>query len=129
MSVYVLPSVFSALLIICGLMAWKMPLPYSAREIGNWPHYGRWPHYDGKIAHSSKELWDKAQVIYGKIQFLFGIIHIFMEFPEVMLLRHILQNWQKEDATLPAMLCFAVPGIAMVIAGNIVTTLYLKRNM
>lgn len=122
MSVYLLPSIFSAMMIICGLLAWKSPLSWEKRDSK------RWPHYNGKIAHNSADIWDIAQVIFGKTQFAFGVIHIFMEIPEVLLLKYILQSWPNDDATIPVIMCLAVPGIVMIIAGTIVTTMRLKRS-
>ena len=46
-----------------------------------------------------------------------------------MLLKHILHNSKKEDATLPVILCLAVPGIVMAKARNMVRALYLQQNI
>ena len=115
MSVYILPSIFTAIMIICGLMAWKMPLSWDARGTG------RWPCYEGKLAMQNEAMWYRAQSLYGKIQFSLGIFHAFLEIPEVAVLRLLLQHFENEDATIPAMCCLVLPAILLIILGNIVT--------
>ena len=116
MAFYILPSVFSIMMVVCGLLSWKLPLAWENRE----SH--KWPHYDGKLAQSEPQKWKIAQMIFGKTLLMLGFLHILLEIPEVMLFRWILKYWEQEDATIPAILCLALPGILFILLGNVITT-------
>lgn len=120
MAFYILPSVFSIMMIVCGLLSWKLPLSWENRE----SH--RWPHYDGKLAKSAPDIWKLSQIVFGKTLLVLGLLHIIMEIPEVMIFQEILKYWNREDATIPAICCLALPGILFILLGNLITT---KRLM
>ena len=80
MAIFIIPSVFSVLMIVSGILAWKWPMPW---EKDNRQRYS-YPHYEGKLAQKDKDTWEMSQHFFGKVQFFMGLVHIFLEIPEVM---------------------------------------------
>lgn len=124
MAIFIIPSVFSVLMIVSGILAWKWPMPW---EKDNRQRYS-YPHYEGKLAQKDKDTWEMSQRFFGKVQFFMGLVHIFLEIPEVMLMKKWCENWKSEDVTIPALLCLCVPPILMILLGNGITTLWLRHS-
>ena len=60
---------------------------------------------------------------------MMGMIHLFLETPEVVLMNKICAIWPWEDATLPAILILCVPGIGMILLGNGLTGLSMATSV
>lgn len=121
MAHFIIPTIFSLIMIVSGFLSWNCPLSWENRDSHSYPHY------DGKPALQNADIWNISQILYGKVQFTLGLIHVLLEFPEVMLMNELCRHWSSEDVTIPALLCLCLPGIAMISLGNIITTLHLKK--
>lgn len=119
---YVITSVFSGIMLISGIVALKCPLRWQHKKAS-------YPHYEGRIALQNEQMWNYAQPVFGRMQLMMGIIHLFLETPEVVLMNKICAIWPWEDATLPAILILCVPGIGMILLGNGLTGLHLKKKL
>lgn len=118
---YVITSVFSGIMLISGIVALKCPLRWQHKKAS-------YPHYEGRIALQNEQMWNYAQQMFGRMQLMMGMIHLFLETPEVVLMNKICAIWPWEDATLPAILILCVPGIGMILLGNGLTGLHLKKK-
>ena len=118
---YVITSVFSGIMLISGIVALKCPLRWQHKKAS-------YPHYEGRIALQNEQMWNYAQLMFGRMQLMMGMIHLFLETPEVVLMNKICAIWPWEDATLPAILILCVPGIGMILLGNGLTGLHLKKK-
>ncbi len=119
---YVITSVFSGIMLISGIVALKCPLRWQHKKAS-------YPHYEGRIALQNEQMWNYAQQVFGRMQLMMGMIHLFLETPEVVLMNKICAIWPWEDATLPAILILCVPGIGMILLGNGLTGLHLKKKL
>ncbi len=119
---YVITSVFSGIMLISGIVALKCPLRWQHKKAS-------YPHYEGRIALQNEQMWNYAQQVFGRMQLIMGMIHLFLETPEVVLMNKICAIWPWEDATLPAILILCVPGIGMILLGNGLTGLHLKKKL
>lgn len=119
---YVITSVFSGIMLISGIVALKCPLRWQHKKAS-------YPHYEGRIALQNEQMWNYAQQMFGRMQLMMGMIHLFLETPEVVLMNKICAIWPWEDATLPAILILCVPGIGMILLGNGLTGLHLKKKL
>lgn len=119
---YVITSVFSGIMLISGIVALKCPLRWQHKKAS-------YPHYEGRIALQNEQMWNYAQQVFGRMQLIMGMIHLFLETPEVIWMNKICAVWPWEDATLPAILILCVPGIGMILLGNGLTGLYLKKKL
>lgn len=118
---YVITSVFSGIMLISGIVALKCPLQWQHKKAS-------YPHYEGRIALQNEQMWNYAQQVFGRMQLIMGMIHLFLETPEVIWMNKICAIWPWEDATLPAILILCVPGIGMILLGNGLTGLHLKKK-
>ncbi len=118
---YVITSVFSGIMLISGIVALKCPLRWQHKKAS-------YPHYEGRIALQNEQMWNYAQQVFGRMQLIMGMIHLFLETPEVVLMNKICAIWPWEDATLPAILILCVPGIGLIVLGNGLTGLHLKKK-
>lgn len=119
---YVITSVFSGIMLISGIVALKCPLRWQHKKAS-------YPHYEGRIALQNEQMWNYAQQVFGRMQLMMGMIHLFLETPEVVLMNKICAIWPWEDATLPVILILCVPGIGMILLGNGLTGLHLKKKL
>ena len=119
---YVITSVFSGIMLISGIVALKCPLQWQHKKAS-------YPHYEGRIALQNEQMWNYAQQVFGRMQLIMGMIHLFLETPEVIWMNKICAIWPWEDATLPAILILCVPGIGMILLGNGLTGLHLKKKL
>lgn len=119
---YVITSVFSGMMLISGIVALKCPLRWQHKKAS-------YPHYEGRIALQNETMWNYAQKLFGRMQLIMGMIHLFLETPEVIWMNKICAVWPWEDATLPAILILCVPGIGMILLGNGLTGLHLKKKL
>lgn len=119
---YVITSVFSGIMLISGIVALKCPLRWQHKKAS-------YPHYEGRIALQNEQMWNYAQQMFGRMQLMMGMIHLFLETPEVVLMNKICAIWPWEDATLPAILILCVPGIGLIVLGNGLTGLHLKKKL
>lgn len=119
---YVITSVFSGIMLISGIVALKCPLRWQHKKTS-------YPHYEGRIALQNEQMWNYAQQVFGRMQLMMGMIHLFLETPEVVLMNKICAIWPWEDATLPAILVLCVPGIGLIVLGNGLTGLHLKKKL
>lgn len=119
---YVITSVFSGIMLISGIVALKCPLRWQHKKAS-------YPHYEGRIALQNEQMWNYAQQVFGRMQLMIGMIHLFLETPEVVLMNKICAIWPWEDATLPAILVLCVPGIGLIVLGNGLTGLHLKKKL
>lgn len=119
---YVITSVFSGIMLISGIVALKCPLRWQHKKAS-------YPHYEGRIALQNEQMWNYAQQVFGRMQLMMGMIHLFLETPEVVLMNKICAIWPWEDATLPAILVLCVPGIGLIVLGNGLTGLHLKKKL
>lgn len=119
---YVITSVFSGIMLISGIVALKCPLQWQHKKAS-------YPHYEGRIALQNEQMWNYAQQVFGRMQLIMGMIHLFLETPEVIWMDKICAVWPWEDATLPAILILCVPGIGMILLGNGLTGLHLKKKL
>lgn len=119
---YVITSVFSGIMLISGIVALKCPLRWQHKKAS-------YPHYEGRIALQNEQMWNYAQQVFGRMQLMMGMIHLFLETPEVVLMNKICAIWPWEDATLPAILILCVPGIGLIVLGNGLTGLHLKKKL
>lgn len=119
---YVITSVFSGMMLISGIVALKCPLRWQHKKASS-------PHYEGRIALQNETMWNYAQKLFGRMQLMMGMIQLLLETPEVILMNKICAVWPWEDATLPAILILCVPGIGLILLGNGLTGLHLKKKI
>lgn len=109
-------------MLISGIVAWKCPLQWQNKKAS-------YPHYEGRIALQNEQMWNYAQQVFGRMQLIMGMIHLFLETPEVIWMNKICAVWPWEDATLPAILVLCVPGIGLIVLGNGLTGRHLKKKL
>lgn len=119
---YVITSVFSGMMLISGIVALKCPLRWQHKKAS-------YPHYEGRIALQNETMWNYAQKLFGRMQLMMGMIQLLLETPEVILMNKICAVWPWEDATLPAILILCVPGIGLILLGNGLTGLHIKKKI
>ena len=119
---YVITSVFSGMMLISAIVALKCPPRWQHKKAS-------YPHYEGRIALQNETMWNYAQKLFGRMQLMMGMIQLLLETPEVILMNKICAVWPWEDATLPAILILCVPGIGLILLGNGLTGLHLKKKI
>jgi hypothetical protein len=116
----IIPIALSCIMLFSGTIASMSPMEWKGRD--TWIY----PMYTGKKALYSKELWDKAQKLYGKWMRIFGVVNLIISYPLAKLMLWFTDHiWMQEDATFPALIILCGPSFIFILLAHILTSIEL----